>query len=322
MTREDKIKLFVNEINYIKDDNLNAFARELIANAEDYFFTVPASSSGKYHPQFSLGIGGLVRHTRCVAYFAMSAGESYNFDQHTTDLLVIAALVHDIKKQGHISSGHTVREHPLYGADYVIEMQSKFPNFITKEDAEKIAGAVRSHMGKWEGTREWVKDTTKELFPMPKDGFEQALQMADYVASRKLILEFDFAPTDNVELPVNEVNNRTSNDRPSIETYDFNDLETYVMPFGIHKGKTINEIHNTTMRYGKSYIDWIANQEDFNNKYERDLSRKFLYLLDNVKYSQYKEYGVIASKAILSEDNPQLAEPIKTVYNNIDDLPF
>ena len=76
MTRGEKISVFINELNYIKDDNLNAFAKELIANAEDYFFTVPASSSGKYHPQFSLGVGGLVRHTRCVAYFAMGAGES------------------------------------------------------------------------------------------------------------------------------------------------------------------------------------------------------------------------------------------------------
>ena len=47
MTRGEKISVFINEFNYIKDNNLNAFARELIANAEDYFFTVPASSSGK-----------------------------------------------------------------------------------------------------------------------------------------------------------------------------------------------------------------------------------------------------------------------------------
>ena len=321
MTREDKIKLFVNEINYIKNANLRKFAEEIIANAGDWFFVEPASTSGKYHPKFSLGDGGLMRHTRCVAYWATAMVESLNLSQEDSDLLVIAALAHDIKK--HDDNGRFLREHPLLASDYVCEIMKKFSeDVITNEQVQKICCAVAAHMGKWEGTREWVKDLTKELFPMPSNDFEKALQAADYIASRKLILEFDFAPTDNVELPVNEVNNRTSNDRPSIETYDFNDLETYVMPFGIHKGKTINEIHNTTMRYGKSYIDWIASQEDFNNKYERDLSRKFLYLLDNVKYSQYKEYGVTANKAILSEDNPQLAEPIKAIYNNTDDLPF
>lgn len=271
MTRGEKISVFINELNYIKDDNLNAFARELIANAEDYFFTVPASSSGKYHPQFSLGVGGLVRHTRCVAYFAMGAGESYNFDQHTTDLLVIAALAHDIKKQGHISNGHTVREHPLYGADYVIEMQSKFPNFITKEDAEKIAGAVRSHMGKWEGTREWVKDTTKELFPMPKDGFEQALQMADYVASRKYILSFQFdetgyTPSENDVVAVNE-----SKDISKMSLFE---LENYIIPFGKHRGKTLKEVKPT------GYLDWVLKQVDFNNKETQDIIKLYYKKLE------------------------------------------
>jgi uncharacterized protein (DUF3820 family) len=304
MTRGEKISVFINELNYIKDDNLNAFARELIANAEDYFFTVPASSSGKYHPQFSLGVGGLVRHTRCVAYFAMGAGESYNFDQHTTDLLVIAALAHDIKKQGHISNGHTVREHPLYGADYVIEMQNKFPNFITKEDAEKIAGAVRSHMGKWEGTREWVKDTTKELFPMPKDGFEQALQMADYVASRKYILSFQF---DETEYTI------TENDIPAKEVIDPSkmslfELENYIIPFGKHKGKTLRETKPT------GYLEWMLKQVDFNNKETQDIVRAY--------YNKLQESVTSNGREKVKEENISYIEQTKMTQDEIDNLPF
>lgn len=304
MTRGEKISVFINELNYIKDNNLNAFARELIANAEDYFFTVPASSSGKYHPQFSLGVGGLVRHTRCVAYFAMSAGESYNFDQHTTDLLVIAALAHDIKKQGHISNGHTVREHPLYGADYVIEMQNKFPNFITREDAEKIAGAIRSHMGKWEGTREWVKDTTKELFPMPKDGFEQALQMADYVASRKYILSFQF---DETEYTI------TENDVPTKEVIDPSkmslfELENYVIPFGKHKGKTLRETKPT------GYLEWMLKQVDFNNKETQDIVRAY--------YNKLQESVTSNGREKVKEENISYIEQTKMTQDEIDNLPF
>lgn len=304
MTRGEKISVFINELNYIKDSNLKAFAMELIANAEDYFFTVPASSSGKYHPQFSLGVGGLVRHTRCVAYFAMGAGESYNFDQHTTDLLVIAALAHDIKKQGHISNGHTVREHPLYGADYVIEMQSKFPNFITKEDAEKIAGAVRSHMGKWEGTREWVKDTTKELFPMPKDGFEQALQIADYVASRKYILSFQF---DETEYTI------TENDIPAKEVIDPSkmslfELENYVIPFGKHKGKTLRETKPT------GYLEWMLKQVDFNNKETQDIVRAY--------YNKLQESVTSNGREKVKEENISYIEQTKMTQDEIDNLPF
>jgi hypothetical protein len=294
MLREDKLKLFVNEFNYIKNVNLRKFAEEVIANADDWFFVEPASLSGKYHPKFSLGEGGLMRHTRCVAYWATAMAESFNLSQEDSDLLVIAALAHDIKK--HDSNKRYMREHPLLASDYVCEIMKKFSeDVITNEQVQKICCAVAAHMGKWEGTREWVKDTTKELFPMPKNDFEKALQAADYAASRKVVLEFDFAPTDNVALPVNEVNNHSTNDRPSIESYNFNDLENYIIPFGGHKGKTIKEIHNTTLRYGKTYIDWMASQEDFNFKYERDLARRFLYLLDNSKYKQYTPINVGAS---------------------------
>ena len=36
----------------------------------DYFFSVSASSTGKYHPSFSLGNGGLLRHTKVVVKIA------------------------------------------------------------------------------------------------------------------------------------------------------------------------------------------------------------------------------------------------------------
>ena len=35
------------------------------------FWTMPASTSGKYHPAHSLGQGGLIRHTRAVVLFAV-----------------------------------------------------------------------------------------------------------------------------------------------------------------------------------------------------------------------------------------------------------
>ena len=113
ISRDDKIKMFINEIGDIKDANLKAFATELIANADDYFFVVPASSSGKYHPPFDLGDGGLVRHTRLVAYMAKSLAESYCFSDYDTDCLIVAALAHDIKKQGNGDTGHTVWDHPI-----------------------------------------------------------------------------------------------------------------------------------------------------------------------------------------------------------------
>lgn len=295
MTREDKLRLFANEFAYIKNVNLRKFAKEIIANAGDWFFVEPASTSGKYHPKFSLGEGGLMRHTRCVAYWATAMAESFNMNQEESDLLVIAALAHDIKK--HDDNGRFLRNHPILASDYVCEIMEKFSeDVITNEQVQKICCAVAAHMGKWEGTREWVKDTTKELFPMPKNDFEKALQAADYIASRKVVLEFDFAPIDNIVSSVNEVNSHVSNSQPSVETFSFSDLENYVLPFGKHGGKTLKDILPT------GYLDWMARQTDFNKKYEQALVQRYLYLLDEVKYKQYGPNAV--ASGVINDDIP------------------
>ena len=67
-SKEEKLCLFKNELDSIKSEKRRSFAEYLIENADDYFFTVAASTSGKYHPKFDLGNGGLVRHTRFVVF--------------------------------------------------------------------------------------------------------------------------------------------------------------------------------------------------------------------------------------------------------------
>ena len=57
----EKIKYFEEEIGYICDDSLKSDIVFLINKLPDYFFEIPASSTGKYHPEFTLGDGGLVR---------------------------------------------------------------------------------------------------------------------------------------------------------------------------------------------------------------------------------------------------------------------
>ena len=268
MIRENKIKMFANELAYIKNENLRKFAEELIANADDYFFVVPASSSGKYHPQFALGDGGLVRHTRCVAYFAKAMAESFNFNQEDSDLLVIAALAHDIKKQGN-NTGHTVREHPMLASDYVCHIMEKFgEDVITNEQIQKICCAVASHMGKWENLPEWTRG--KEPFPMPSNDFEKALQAADYVASRKAIEVFTFDSTDEVELPKLQEQRKDVD----VDSYTLADLEVYVVPFGKHRGKTFKEVKPT------GYLDWMVKQVDFNCKDVQDLAKRYLAILN------------------------------------------
>jgi hypothetical protein len=281
-TNTEKIKMFINEINDISDSKLREFAVRILLDARDYFYTVPASTSGKYHPPFAQGDGGLVRHTRCVVFFAKSNAESFDFNQHDTDLLIIAALAHDIMKQGdcdrNTTKSHTVYDHPQYGHDFILREQLKYSNLISIEDANKIAKAILSHMGKWAHHPEFVKN--KKQYPMPNDLFEQALQSADYTASRTEILEFNFRTTDNVVIPEDFMTIINEFDRQNIimeevEAPNFTNEENagdYVFTFGKYKDKSIKDINEINPQY----FDWMLEQSGFKNKEALNMVKTFL----------------------------------------------
>ena len=209
MDINERLLLFANELNDIQDVNLQQFAMKLLSQAPDYFFTVPASSSGKYHPYFAREVGGLVKHTRCVIFYAECNAESFNFDSHTKDLAIIAALSHDMKKQGNGNGKHTVWEHPELAYNFILDTQRLFPQLISVEDATMIANAVLCHMGKWQHDVNFTRG--KKSFPLPTTLFEYAIQSADYMASRVELTGFAFRPTDSVSIPViNSSINETS----------------------------------------------------------------------------------------------------------------
>ena len=279
--KEDRIKLFVNELNDITEEKLRKFAEILIENADDYFFEIAASTTGKYHPQFDLGNGGLVRHTRCVTFMAECEAKSRMFSEHETNLLIIAALAHDIKKLGDGSGKYTVGDHPQWAANYVMSTQENNKSLITKKDATIVANAVLSHMGQW---------GEKDGMPLPKTELEKALQAADYIASRKEILGFDFRPTENVE------SFGASQQKPII-TENLNP-EDYMFTFGKHSGKTIKEVYELEKaNIQGSYLMWMVKKEDFNMSEAR---------INTMRY--FKEIGILPEQYFSEVENFKPAE--------------
>ena len=54
----NKTEIFKTELNYIKNDRIKRSAEKFLDLLPDYFFTIAASSTGKYHPAFASGEGG------------------------------------------------------------------------------------------------------------------------------------------------------------------------------------------------------------------------------------------------------------------------
>ena len=165
--------IFDPELEQIVNLDLRQKVRDVLETADSRHETEPASSTGKYHPDFAHGIGGLVRHTKAVVLIASELCNTRCFDK---DCIIAAALLHDMHKYNGPSM-YTCHEHP----------------FLMAQDAARgnlpaaVVCAIESHMGQWNANRR-----STIVLPLPSDEFQWLVHYADYLASRTwLKLTFD-----------------------------------------------------------------------------------------------------------------------------------
>lgn len=174
------IKHFERELNLIVNEDLRMAVKSYLEEeTPDYFWTDGASSSGKYHPSFSQGCGGLVRHTKAVVMFAeeLLRMSSYAYmREEYKDYVIAACLLHDTKKYGFTNEidkseykNHAVNASKAF-ADYAEQVMDYKPHFL-------LLNAISSHMGQW--------STEKE--DRPFTSVDRCVHLADYIASRPFI---------------------------------------------------------------------------------------------------------------------------------------
>lgn len=186
MTNEEKEKIFEKELNYIKDERIKDSARTMMGLLPDYFYKIEASSTGKYHPSFTLGDKGLVRHVKVAVKIAYELFNIYKFDDETKDLIIFALLIHDGLKKGLVETRYTKFDHPLLIGNYLRECVDKLS--LTSEEVDRIVKMDASHMGKW-NTNSYEPNI---ILPLPKTVEEKFVHLCDFLASRKFInVEFD-----------------------------------------------------------------------------------------------------------------------------------
>ena len=173
-----KIEHFERELNLIKDEELReAVSNFLEEQVPDYFYEIGASSSGKYHPKFSQGVGGLVRHTKAVVMFAeeLLRMSSYAYmKEEYKDYVIAACILHDTCKYGMYDEIDT-DEYRNHAENAVINFLSYCGDDYYP--SELLLNAIKSHMGQW--------STNKE--DRPFTNIDRCVHMADYMASRKFI---------------------------------------------------------------------------------------------------------------------------------------
>ena len=180
------------ELSLIEDVKLREFITTFIEECVPiYFFTVPASSSGKHHPAYALGSGGLVRHTKAAVKIAddlLSLEQNETINECYHDEIIAALIVHDMFKQGlNASGGHTRFEHPIYAAGALQLFADKFYPILSDRVAY-ISAMVMAHMGQWNRSERSVVQ-----LPKPTTDAEKFVHLCDYLASRRYLTVEDIA---------------------------------------------------------------------------------------------------------------------------------
>lgn len=174
----NKSKHFEREIKLIKNEDYQKFIEHYLETyVPDYFWEIGASSSGKYHPQFSQGQGGLVRHTKAVVMFAEEllrmSSYMYMSEEHK-DYVIMACIVHDTCKYG--SEEFDKEKYQYHSVLASVNVNSAWYDYFGVNASEFFLSAIKCHMGQW-----------SERENRPFTNIDRCVHMADYMASRSFI---------------------------------------------------------------------------------------------------------------------------------------
>jgi hypothetical protein len=189
MKQVEKLEALRAELDLIKTPEIKEFAEWAVRILPNYFFTVPASSSGKYHPEYALGEGGLLRHTKAAVGIAVELLRLEMFSNHYApgqqDAIIVALILHDGAKSGIPKQKYTIKNHPRAITAHLEKNVDAGDCPLTTEQRQAIYGLMESHMGQWTAS-----DADTPL-PKPTTQARRFVHMCDYLASRKQ-LEYKF----------------------------------------------------------------------------------------------------------------------------------
>ena len=191
------LSFFGSELDSISNKNIRIVVTELMSLAPKYFWSAPASTSGKYHPKISLGDGGLFRHVKAAFHVLLETMgnatiiEELFFPKAITplelDAIKGAILLHDLCKEGlEDGGGHSVAEHPLLVRKLVAKLPKEMLENLSPDEKSALNVmilAIESHMGQWNTGYK----SKEQILPRPKNNLQRFVHYCDYIASRKFM---------------------------------------------------------------------------------------------------------------------------------------
>ena len=188
-----KVDIFNKELEYIRNYKYLDNIKLILSMLPDYFFQIPASSTGKYHPSFALGEQGLIRHTKAAVRIAHTLLENKsvnNFKDDEKDLIIISLILHDSFKSGFPQEKYSRVDHPLLVVNFLRENKDKFT--FEQNELDYICDCIKSHMGEFN-----TDYKGNVVLPLPKTKQQRFVHMCDDLSSKKF-LDIKFDSSNNI----------------------------------------------------------------------------------------------------------------------------
>lgn len=173
-----------NEVNLIAHLGIRELVERALETCPGCFWTMPAATTGKYHPAISLGTGGLIRHTKAVVRLTchLLYMVGLNEEHPGYSIAIAAAILHDCCKKND-SEKYTAFDHPLRAVKHIEATAATLtPGIVSSDDLRRLCDCVGQHMGRWNTSPQYHPGIT---LPLPVQALPRLVHTADYLASRK-----------------------------------------------------------------------------------------------------------------------------------------
>lgn len=242
MTREEKQKIFEPLTRNFETEEYKAYFMDMVAEIPEYVFTMASSTSGKFHNSTQCQVYGQVYHVymfdSILNHRLRLKGNKELFSTpEERDSMRCVPVFHDAIKCGWNGSKYTVQDHPVLASKWVLE--TKVNHDIPMSYKQMIADMCESHSGEWNKSR-----SGQIIMSEPRNHREFFIHECDILSSRA---DLDYIIPDELKELLGQ---NVKVNHP--------DIESYVLTFGKHTGKTliqINEVDPGWIAWAKENIN-------------------------------------------------------------------
>lgn len=254
----EKKAIFKELLDKFETEEMRLYCEDMIELIPDYIFTMPSSTSGKFHNATQCQPHGQIYHIIMFGaimnyLLALKCNQEKFKSSIQRDAMRCVPIFHDAIKCGWDGSQYTVHEHPMLAGQWIRETHVEHD--IDDTIKERIARMAERHSGEWTTNKR-----SAVVLPEPENEMEILVHECDILSSRP---DIDMQPSEYLKGVLGE------------ESEDLPDISTYRLDFGKMKGLTIPEIAEQDI----SYLYWA----------EREMTRQPAAALIKKYLSERKE---------------------------------